>query len=1443
MTAEVIARPGPDAVLGGVVLTPRPFAREDEVTIHAMPEGASVAQMLDALEASGSLDPRLRPWVRVTAGDEPLPAALWPTARPKAGVTLFVEVAPMGGSNALRTLMQIAIIAISTFVGGHVGGALGSILALSINIAGMALVNAIAPVKQPDPAKRDPRYSLDGASNAARPHEPVPIVLGTRRIFPSRCANWYTRVQDNVVYLRQMFQASVSWVDRASPRLGQTPLDTFDGVTIRWNTLPTDALALDMFDRVVAEDSLGLTIKADAGWVTRTAPLESDSLSLDVAFMAGLYKAKESSGNPESRTVEYEFRYGPVGGDPAAATAIPFGTAGVITYTDPPAGTRRSEAWRVGYEWTVTHGQYDVHVRRVTADAASVKISDLLTWVCLRSFIDEPAIRQADEVPWIELELKATDQLNGIPDDFNFIATSVVKEATSTGPGATWISSRRPADLYLAASYPPFSDLELDADERAFAALAAWRTVGEAQGWAVDIADNQEQSVADLLARIAAGGRARPGLDYGALSVVVDWEKAAPRLMFSPRNTKNFRGEILYPSEAHALRLRFPNAEKDYAEDTITVFALDPLDVPYDLDTATLYESVELRDLTDADRVEWEGWRLLAERALRAESFTFEQDMEQLTAVEGARALLSHHVALVGQVTGRVRERIVDPLDALRIGLVLDETVVMVLGRSYDMAWRPGPDAVVVEYGLETVVGTGEIVWFEGTAPAEAVGPQVGDLVTVFEHALGLMDVVVQSIVPREGLKAVITCVPYAAALQAAAGVIPAHHTGAGRPPTLNSAIIARSSGDRDRAMLVINAGLEAAGLSIESAIGDEVLTPGEKVVVVSLIQGQIDARADLTARVTALGLGAHATWTAWDAANAALDAVLATMTTPVAWDDRSDVTSGFDAAALSAAWKAVVQTDQDLRSLIAAYVPPGSIGGDQVDPSGQVLIGSGGVGLRLGGDGLLNVGVGAASDSGLSVLADGSIRLDDAVIRAGGVEMINASGLTAAALQQVLAVQRAAPPMTRERVGRVAHAATSGTIAVWLEARLAADSDVAVSLSFPLRGAAAAVSDFPATLDLEIWEDYSDDDGATWAGFAALTGGDVSLTRIATGTPVAGEYLVSAGSYSTYDAPGEPLLVVGYYGPSAPAVAEIAVAATAKPRGLYRYAVVGSTAAAWADAASVVTLLDTDDKASFIVGDVSAGASTNWANPVGHHSRLVIESPGAATLSVTADAIAMSTVDGAHRNLRLTAALTLDCSGTGLGGLDTGTLAADTSYALWVAGNGVAGADDLIASLSDTAPAIPSGFSYAALIGHFCTDGSGDIRPFRKAGRVFEYIPDATNGHPEVATTASTSPIGDVNTGDLDAVAYAPLIPASAVRALLLARRGNNVLVASNRDTHGDFAGANPPLYVFQAGGAVTAQPVEFAVLGSNFYWACSAGTTLAGRGWIRVQGYEDGV
>jgi len=78
---------------------------------------------------------------------------------------------------------------------------------------------------------------------------------------------------------------------------------------------------------------------------------------------------------------------------------------------------------------------------------------------------------------------------------------------------------------------------------------------------------------------------------------------------------------------------------------------------------------------------------------------------------------------------------------------------------------------------------------------------------------------------------------------------------------------------------------------------------------------------------------------------------------------------------------------------------------------------------------------------------------------------------------------------------------------------------------------------------------------------------------------------------------------------------------------------------------------------------------------------------------------------------------------GTLVGGLDTGTVAANTLYAIWLIKRSDTGVVDALLSLSFTAPTMPANYDLKRLIGAVRTDATSDLVPFKQVGDHFTYL------------------------------------------------------------------------------------------------------------------------
>jgi hypothetical protein len=117
----------------------------------------------------------------------------------------------------------------------------------------------------------------------------------------------------------------------------------------------------------------------------------------------------------------------------------------------------------------------------------------------------------------------------------------------------------------------------------------------------------------------------------------------------------------------------------------------------------------------------------------------------------------------------------------------------------------------------------------------------------------------------------------------------------------------------------------------------------------------------------------------------------------------------------------------------------------------------------------------------------------------------------------------------------------------------------------------------------------------------------------------------------------------------------------------------------------------------------------------------------------------------GDAATLRLTSAITkqIDAAwsvGDDAGGIDTGAVANNTWYAIWLIRRSDTGVVDALFSTSASSPTMPTNYDQKRRIGWVRTNGSANIIGFLQTGDTFEWTDPNTNGLDESDTAVTTS-------------------------------------------------------------------------------------------------------
>jgi len=436
----------------------------------------------------------------------------------------------------------------------------------------------------------------------------------------------------------------------------------------------------------------------------------------------------------------------------------------------------RAEPLRRSISWAVAPGQYDIRVRRLTPDSDSDRVADAVYWAALRTVRAEDPVK-IPRVAKVALRIKATDQLNGVVDQFNLKVRSILPD-WDTAAGA-WVErgTSNPASCYRAVLQGPGGARPVTDDRVDLTELEAWHEACQAEGYEFNAVLDFAGTVFERLNDIAAAGRATFGMRDGRYGIVRDKPQSVPIQHFTPRNSSGFRGRKAFADLPHALRIRFLNRDAGYQQDERVVY-----DDGYTEANATKFETLELFGVTHTDQVWKHGRYHIAVARLRPEVYELTTDIEHLACTRGDLVLVTHDVPMWGLSFGRVVGLITDTADNL-VGLRLDESVTMDAGEAYVIRVRL-EDGTSWIRAVTTAEGEHTELTLQGPVSTADPRPKVGDLWMFGRLGMETRELLVKAIDVTADLGARLTLVDHAPAVhESDQGPIPPYDPGISRPP------------------------------------------------------------------------------------------------------------------------------------------------------------------------------------------------------------------------------------------------------------------------------------------------------------------------------------------------------------------------------------------------------------------------------------------------------------------------------------------------------------------------------------------------------------------------------------------------------------------------------------------------------------------------------------
>ena len=750
-----------------VCTSPKPFSNLK--ADYAIPVGSNILELLD------QVDLRLLSHLDffVFVDDKLIPKEDYKTTFPLMGQTVSVNVMPAGGEgggkNVMRAIAMIVVLIVSVYFPPAAGlaGWQAGVASAGIMLAGSLAVNALIPPATPRSGNMldggdSPFLSsyISGIKNRANPYGPVPRVFGTHRVYPPLAAVPYYESTGYDLWYRMLFAFTTGSGNGYDWRIGTTGLNAYRDFSV---TIGDKDNVSNIYPNDVESQSLNLEIAADLTYYTQTTLGEVEDLLVYLTFPSGLFGIKNSDATSVGWTVYIVAQYSVHGAN--AWVNFPDSRSN-------PGGVNTihhiiKHRFDIGFQApNLAKAQYDVRIAKVSVIKADYTIYDDVYFTSLQGFTYEPPVNLAD-TSLIALKVKASGQLSGTLDTFNFILKTILP----VYDGAVWgtAQTRNPAWAFCQVLRGAENKRAIAADsELNLVAIKEWADWCDANGFYYDAVIDYKTTVFEILKQIAAAGRASFAIVDGKYSVVRDMAQTTVRQHFSPRNSWGFTSSIAFTDVPHGLKCRFKNAESDYQNDEIIVY-----DDGYTSATATLFEAMEFPGVTDASQI----WKLaryhIAVGRLRPEIYSINVDVENLVCTRGDLVRLTHDVMLVGLGQARIKAIVGNDV-------TLDDSIIMEALNTYGGQIRKA-DGTMLSVNITLDVGEQTTIELSSVA-----GIAVGDLIFYGKSGLESLDCIITRIEPGPDLTAKIVLADYSPAIFTAdTGTIPEYDPGITLPPEI----------------------------------------------------------------------------------------------------------------------------------------------------------------------------------------------------------------------------------------------------------------------------------------------------------------------------------------------------------------------------------------------------------------------------------------------------------------------------------------------------------------------------------------------------------------------------------------------------------------------------------------------------------------------------------
>jgi hypothetical protein len=394
-------------------------------------------------------------------------------------------------------------------------------------------------------------------------------------------------------------------------------------------------------------------------------------------------------------------------------------------------------------------GQFEVRVTRIsTTSVYDTQTQDSLTFATLTTRLDSFPIVTDKRHTFLELRIRATNQLNGNIQNLSGLVTSVL----DVWNGSAWVkqATKNPAWIYADLLSGQVNKRALPKSRLHTTSLLEWANfcdqvptppTGETFSqprFQCNFILDYSSTVQQAIAQVTSAAQASFNIIDGKYGVLIDKLKTVPVQVFTPRNSRNFSATKVFAPRPHALKIGYINPANDWQLAERIVY-----DDGQNATTATVFEEMTSFGVTNPEQAWRFGRFMIAQNKLRQEIITIEVDFEHLVCTRGDYVKITQDVMLVGGSPARVKTVV----DANTIEI--DDSIETGMG-SYGYLFRKADGQILTS--TLTVINA-------YTFDLDGDMPEVGDLIVIGLVSNLTYDCLVKSISPNSDMSATLTLV------------------------------------------------------------------------------------------------------------------------------------------------------------------------------------------------------------------------------------------------------------------------------------------------------------------------------------------------------------------------------------------------------------------------------------------------------------------------------------------------------------------------------------------------------------------------------------------------------------------------------------------------------------------------------------------------------------